>query len=699
MKNTIADMWIPVLLGILGFLMFTGGGCLWPTSWEWLMSLDDAQHYTAWVFFRDSPWAEFPLGANPADGGDISSSVVYCDTVPLLTIPFKFFGSLLPPHFQFYGLFIFSVFLLQAFFGWALLLRLTHDKVISALGTCLLIWSPILLQRLDLRHDALMAQWVILAAIYLYLEPRFRPSGWLALMACTVLIHAYLLAMIFFIWIADNYRRGVTTQTPWKRLAGHAAILFGMLIFIMWTTGYFMVNGGFGTGGFGFYRANLLTLINPLDKWSIILPALPITEGDYEGFDYPGAGFLLLILVVIVLYVRGRRPPLPPNLLRPLIVVSALTVLFALSNHIALGKWTIFSYWIPDTIRILFLDPFRSSGRFIWVPTYLVFAGVIYYLSHTLPRRYAIALLLGAALLQITDLSKAAGILRNVRIEDKWDNPLKAPFWDQAAQHYTRVVCVNTLAIPPHWLELGYFAASHHLTINGAYLSRFDPKKVREAQDKVTRDALAGNFDPHTLYVFNNDGLWEDALLQSAWKKDAYIVDGLQVLAPGWTGPTEKIGLHPAPYVEKLTYHLGTKLSFTEEGGASPYWVNGWAQCEATGTWTDGSDAILYFVLDKIPSDELVIEFTARPYLAMGTLKNQIVDVSVNGQFLTHLVLQEEKEAPYKIMVPSTLVKGAENHLQLDFHISNPTSPAEVFESLDSRKLGFFISTLTITAK
>jgi hypothetical protein len=467
----------------------------------------------------------------------------------------------------------------------------------------------------------------------------------------------------------------------------------------MWTTGYFMVNGGFGTGGFGFYRSNLLTLINPEDKWSIFLPTLPDTRGDYEGFDYVGAGFLLLILVAIFLYVRGQRAPLPKNLLRPLIVVSVLIVLFAISNNIAFGKWTIFSYWIPDTFRIIFLDPFRSSGRFIWVPTYLMFAGVIYYLSRTLSRRYAIALLLGAALLQVADLSKGASLLRTGRLEDKWDNPLKAPFWDQAARHYTRVAFVNTLDAPPHWLELGFFAASHHLTINGAYLSRYDPKKVQEAQDKVTQDAFAGHFDPHTLYVFNNDGLWEDVLFQPAWKKDAYIVDGIQVLAPGWAGPTEEIGLQPAPYVERLTYNLGTELSFTDGGGAAPYQVSGWAGCEATGTWTNGSDAILYFVIDKIASEELAIEITARPYLAMDTLKNQTVDISVNGQFLTHLVMQEEKEASYQIAIPSTLVKSAGNHLRLGFHISNPTSPSEVYESVDGRKLGFFINKLTITSK
>jgi hypothetical protein len=692
-KRAVADLWIPLLLGLAAFLYFTGGRELWPTSFAWMMLGDGQQHFIGWNFFRHTPVNQFPLGANLAFGEKVASSIVYSDSIPLFAIPLKFLNPILPPNFQYFGAFILISFLLQAYFAWKLLLRLTRDRLLAALGTCLLVWSPIMLFRLQHNHDALMAHWVILAAIYLYLEPRFRPWRWMALIVCAVLIHAYLMGMICLLWLADSFRRVWISEMPWRVVARHAVLLLAVLYVAMWVSGYFMVAGGYGSGGFGYFRANLLAPFDPEDRWSILLPALPATGGDYEGFDYLGLGVFFLIGATLYQVVRGRRTAMPFHLMLPLLVLSLVAVVFALSNRVVFGTTELFSYPIPPFIEKTFLDPFRSSGRFLWIPTYLLGAGLLFYLSRTLPRRSAIALFATAALLQIIDLGKAGERLKEVRFDNVWTSPLRAAFWDQVPDHYKRIAFVNALIDQPGVAPLGYLASSHGMTMNGGYLSRCSDASVQEAQNDVTREILTGKFEPDTLYIFNNGELWQKAIFNPASKNQTFTVDRLRILAPGWTGPTTAIGLTPIT-ADSLNYSMGTPIDFGPNGQSQTYASSGWSQPEEIGTWTDGDNARLVFHFTKINSPALAVDIQGRPYTAMGRLKIQRVDITANGHFLEQRGLQGD--GLQEIVVPSSLITQAGNQLQLAIHFYTAATPRECGESGDGRKLGFLVRSVTV---
>ena len=95
-----------ILIGLGSFFLVVGPLALNPNNVAWLDGgFDPTQHYLGWVFFRHSPWS-IPLGLNPHFGMDISSSIVYSDSIPILAILFKPFAALLPETFQYFGLWL-----------------------------------------------------------------------------------------------------------------------------------------------------------------------------------------------------------------------------------------------------------------------------------------------------------------------------------------------------------------------------------------------------------------------------------------------------------------------------------------------------------------------------------------------------------------------------------------------------------------
>ena len=81
-------------IGLFGFWLIMGSEVLNPLNIAWLGDgYDPTQHYLGWVFYRHSPWT-FPIGLNPSYGLEISSAVVFSDSIPVLAFLFKPFASI-----------------------------------------------------------------------------------------------------------------------------------------------------------------------------------------------------------------------------------------------------------------------------------------------------------------------------------------------------------------------------------------------------------------------------------------------------------------------------------------------------------------------------------------------------------------------------------------------------------------------------
>jgi len=355
---------LPLLLGVLVFFLVVGPQALNPQNIAWLEQGDPATHYLGWAFFRHGPWT-FPLGLNPSYGLELGSAIIFSDSNPLLALLFKPFSGWLPETFQYFGLWLLACCVLQAWFGWKLLGLMTPHPVIRLLGAGLLAFSPVMFFRL-VGHLSLAGHFLVLAALYLALLPDLqrRRLAWGTLLTVTAWVHAYLLAMVALIWLADLLGKTLSRSLTRGQGLIEGGVLFALVSVCCWQAGYFSIADGAASGGFGLYRMNLLSPADPAG-WSRLLPGLPKEEGDYEGFNYFGLGVLLLVPPAFLAWLRNRRLLKDELRARPWLLVAMLGLwLFALSNRIGIGTLT-FEYPLPDRIiaPVFFAPRGGCSGR------------------------------------------------------------------------------------------------------------------------------------------------------------------------------------------------------------------------------------------------------------------------------------------------------------------------------------------------
>ena len=528
---------LPILLGFFAFLYITGGKIFRPTYTDWLMAPggDPAQDWLGWQFFRYSSLLQWPIGANPKWGMDIGSSIVFTDSIPLLAFIFKPLNALLPDTFQYCGIWILICFLLQSFLAWKLLSIFTQDKWLSLIGSVFFTLAPVCLFRLLSLHYALFGQWVILAGLYFYFSKNFSIFRWIVLLATVTLIHAYLLVMVLAIWAADLIQRCWLKQVGIIKTLSYFFAGSICTAIVMWAAGYFMLEGGTGTSGFGFYRMNLLSLINPGMWGSKLLRTQMDGRGDYEGFNYLGLGMLGLGLIAVYELLRNvkTRPKMRISpVLTPILTLCVVFFLYAISNKVAVGPHEIFSYNLPPITEPL-TNSFRSSGRFFWPIYYLIYLAIFYLLFTRLRRTVAITLCGVMLFVQVIDSADAWRMFRkNFAHSPAWTSPMSSPVWSDIARRYKKIIYVLPHNSSADWLPLSHFAATHRMAINTGYFSRVNPEKEREARAHITSSIINNELSPDSLYVFEDDALWKFASSHINPSDIAGTLDGFRIVAP-----------------------------------------------------------------------------------------------------------------------------------------------------------------------
>src|SRR5208337_480763 len=148
---------------------------------------------------------------------------------------------------------------------------------------------------------------------------------------------------------------------------------------------------GKGTGtsasgdGFGYFSMNLLSPLWP--QRSGLFPGfyglLTGPDGQYEGFNYLGAGVLLLVVVAVA---ASRR--FIPLMLRQHLVLFVTLVyitMFAISNVVFIGSHEVLYIPLPGVLQFV-AGIFRSSGRMFWPCAYaLALFGLVLVLRHLKP--------------------------------------------------------------------------------------------------------------------------------------------------------------------------------------------------------------------------------------------------------------------------------------------------------------------------
>lgn len=538
------DIVVSVALAIVAFLLVIGPAPLDPTNIAWLADHDAATNYLGWAFYRAAPWA-WPIAANPAYGMDIAGSVMMADANPLLAMLFKLLDPILPQPFQYFGWWLLGCFVLQALFARAIAVRIGADERQRPAIVLLFLFAPCFLARAVMPaifHLTLCGQWLILVAIWLYLSPdmRRRAFGWGALLTLAVLIHPYLLAMVAAIWGADLWRGISAASGPALRrlLLGAAASLAGMAA-ALWLTGVlWLAKTGDGSvhaisieWGFGIYKANLLSPIDPRG-WSWLIPNQSTTAEEVEGFAYLGAGVLgLLIASTFLLRRLDGWPRLAPHL--GLGLALGLLGLLAITPYVALGSHVAHLPW-PEPLEALG-HMFRSSGRFAWPLVYWLMVALCWIVIRGVGRRSAVALLWLAAIMQIVDGSAGwrGAAEAYARHGNSWQTSLKSPFWTEAAGRYRAVRMIVPRNRYPFYRDVNVWALRHGMQTDVIYLARYDAGSfdalLRRRAAQLERLSLPAD----TLWVTDGVATSDLSRLKRAAQGRVATIDGIPIFAPG----------------------------------------------------------------------------------------------------------------------------------------------------------------------
>lgn len=687
---------ISILSAIIFFLVLTDGKILWPSNIDWLMEGDPAWHHSGWNFFRESPLFQWPPGANEFYGMELSSSIVFSDSIPLLAFFFKFINFCLPETFQYFGIWLLINFILQSFFSWKILSLFTKDKILPIIGSLFFLISPICIMRLS-GHYALCAHWLLLAGWYLFFSPQYSNRWWLLLLILASLTHAYLLMMVICIWLGDLLQRWFSKEQTLRTILIMFVKSTICLIFVMWATGYFALGSYAEAGGFGVYRMNLMSLIDPDILWSKLLPDYGGGVGDYEGFNYLGIGIITLIPAATVLLVKDLQFKWTGQLI-PLIILSVFFFLFAISNKIAIGSYPLFSYPLPSLFS-RFTGLFRSSGRFFWPVYYLIYLLVFYSIFTKTKRTTAIALCIFALLFQTFDSSQAIFHFRKKFTNTpKWTTPLKSPKWAEFATRYNKIIYVCPQNMPPHWMPVCEFAAKNKMSINSGAFARIDTVKRNDAVVRVTNSILNNTLDDECLYIFIHDGLWNQT--QSKLKSEDFrgIVDGIRVIAPGLNQTPTLNANAPNIIIDEGFFECpSNSISFVTGGNCRKHLLSGWAIASSSGgTWSVGDSSRMVLKLPECSNEDVKISIEAQAYLTRKHL-SQKVDILVNNQKVGELFYDHQtKKKDQSFVIPWSIISEKNGLIFIRFKHIDPKSPAELGPSPDHRKLGLIFTSLKI---
>ena len=687
-----------LLLGAVAFFLMAGPEILYPSNINWLQTGDPAQHFLGWDFFRHSNWS-FPIGLNPDYGMEISNSIVYSDSIPLLAILFKSISPILPDIFQYFGLWLFLCFLLQSLLGWKLTGLASSDNTVRLLGAGFFVFSPPMIWRLH-GHLSLAGHFLILTGLYLVFrkENRGRWLMWAALLTVSALVHAYLLAMVALLWLTDLAQQMSISKRHIPHYIVRVLVSIILIGLISWQAGYFAVKEGISAiNGYGSAQTNILSVFDPAingyHSWSHILPDLPDNNSSniFESFNYLGLGSILLVWISVVFFVRNRSDILKSVLRRKHLLFSLTGLaLFAFSNKVQVGALSL-EYPLPAPLLHV-ADIFRASARFFWPVFYMINFVAIYIIIHRMSILTAKYVLAVALCIQIVDTSSGWLEVRHKLAAgpgSKWPTNLGEPFWDRAASMYSKVKLSTPSNELLNWKDIAYYASTHRLATDAVYLARMDSVRLKTLQNHTLRSLRQGTYNSDTLYIVEDKDI-EKVIVAINADEDLFArIDGLNVLAPGWAKCSNCPAVRWKLRLEDAVVPLGrgSAVSFSEGADGAKYLRDGWSNQEPWGTWSNGAVANVVLPLSFNDAQTILVNTNA---LVSPAHPNQDVELSINGTVAKTISLTEANGNRIEFAVPDAAKKVLKEfgYLRLQFRLLNAIAPRDIgLNGGDDRRL------------
>lgn len=540
---------VAIAIGTLNTLSLMGIPGLDPTNITWV-SGDAATYYISWAAYRAETIWRWPITWTERLGYPLGISMSWFDPVPIMAILLRPFSSLLPATFQYFGIYMCIAFSLQAWFSLRLAARLFPGNIVFRLVTAiLLVGSPIVTIRIKMVHYSVAGHWLMIACLYYYLQSTDRRSAarWLLPFAIIIFIaggvNPYLGMICLILAGAGVMRLRLEGRATWMGAGVLSLLLLATLIGSYVSFGLLLpgMQTAYAITGFDYYSMNLLSPINPSPFRSIILPSLPFaTAGQYEGYNYLGLGVIgLLVLNAIG---RPRRFTatlrLTPRSI-PLLALSVVCLVFAVSQRITLGPWTIAHIELPGVAQA-FVSAIHCAGRFFWPVHYLIIllALVLTYRNWPSPTREL--LLVGALVFQSADLLELRSQARSVYDLHTHD-PLVSPIWRELRATHERLIVlpawqcgVGSPGGGEGFRKFGLLAVAERLQTNSYYAARNSQEQIR-VHCKEAASIDGRDLDPKAAYVVDDKiaAVWLAAGMRS---HACNVVDGFNLCTHNTNG-------------------------------------------------------------------------------------------------------------------------------------------------------------------
>lgn len=390
----------------------------WLLGWQGLLARlpyfgaangDLAQNLTGHLAYQTGPW-RWPILVSETLFWPRGLSIAVTDSNPLLSLlarlvvaplaggPVNLFGAWLGLCFLLQP--VAAIYALRGFVPEARGLRALALAVTA--GAMALLW-PTLAWRLG--HTNLMAHFLLLIALGLSARALRQgralpaPGPALALLAAAILLHPYLFLFAAAVLAAPLLRRPAGGWRGALRPLGGFLLLLGLPVLL-----HRLLSGATSgqDQGYGLYSMNLLSPLWPQYSglFGADLPLLDATGGQREGFNYLGAGTLLLLLAALALGWRRDRWQ-GWRRWAPLLLVMAGLTLLAVTPRAYAGPWLVLPLpiWPWDQL----FGIVRASGRAFWPVGYALLLGALAWLGLHLRLRQLLPLLGLALALQAVD--------------------------------------------------------------------------------------------------------------------------------------------------------------------------------------------------------------------------------------------------------------------------------------------------------
>jgi len=492
-----------------------------PTKVDWLMQGGDwPQHQLGFEFYRKQAFT-FPIGEIQNFLYPVTTNMAFTDSIPLLAIPFKLINSILPENFQYFGFWLFFNIFMQGYIAYLIFRKLNLSKKGALLGGIFLQLTPALLARIN--HPALTAHWLILLAIYNYLNFKQDKKSILyniLLVILVSLIHPYLVAMILPIILVTLLK----TKTLLNKLIFVILALI-IPIFIWYIIGYFVTYSVGDPTNLGLFSANINTFWNPqyalmndnlynASNFSQILNQK--YKSQYEGFAYLGLGIITAIILLFskLIYLIPKykynlnhiKNWLQNNFL--LIFVTFSITIYAILDLDTINKIRQFENFIIIEYFLKASSMLRANGRFIWVLMYIIIIFSVY-LLHRLYKKQFLYIILVLITIQIIDLKPLLNQKLFPNNESFSLNSEQNLFWkseiESAEAIYFYPGGKRSYKSNDDYIPFLYWASKNNIPINAGYLSRYDIAKSIKFNLELEQNLSNGILEKDSLYITNKE--------------------------------------------------------------------------------------------------------------------------------------------------------------------------------------------------